>query len=98
MCGIVGLLGHGPVNTRIYDALTVLQHRGQDAAGIATLHRGRVLMRKGNGLVKDVFRTRLTCSMIPGVRVSRRIDGKEIAERSPSCSSISELRSGSMQL
>jgi amidophosphoribosyltransferase len=58
VCGIVGLLGHGPVNTRIYDALTVLQHRGQDAAGIATLHRGRVLMRKGNGLVKDVFRTR----------------------------------------
>ncbi len=58
MCGIVGLLGHGPVNTRIYDALTVLQHRGQDAAGIATLHRGRVLMRKGNGLVKDVFRSR----------------------------------------
>ena len=58
VCGIVGLIGQGPVNIRIYDALTVLQHRGQDAAGIATIHNGRVHMRKNNGLVKDVFRTR----------------------------------------
>ncbi|MGB0592529.1 MAG: amidophosphoribosyltransferase [Myxococcota bacterium] len=58
MCGIVGLIGQGPVNIRIYDALTVLQHRGQDAAGIATIQGDRIYMRKNNGLVKDVFRTR----------------------------------------
>ncbi|MEE2902669.1 MAG: amidophosphoribosyltransferase [Myxococcota bacterium] len=58
MCGIVGILGVGPVNLRIYDALTVLQHRGQDAAGIATTAGTRIYLRKENGLVKDVFRTR----------------------------------------
>ena len=58
MCGIVGLLGTSPVNVRIYDALTVLQHRGQDAAGIATTGGERIYLRKDNGLVKDVFRTR----------------------------------------
>ena len=58
MCGIVGIAGNEPVNTRIYDTLTVLQHRGQDAAGIATVDAGRIFLRKGNGLVKDVFRTR----------------------------------------
>ncbi len=58
MCGIVGIAGTEPVNTRIYDALTVLQHRGQDAAGIATTAGSRIFLRKGNGLVKDVFRTR----------------------------------------
>ena len=58
MCGIVGILGTSPVNLRIYDALTVLQHRGQDAAGIATTAGARIYLRKANGLVKDVFRTR----------------------------------------
>ncbi len=58
MCGIVGIAGTGPVNTSIYDALTVLQHRGQDAAGIATTAGGQIFLRKENGLVKDVFRTR----------------------------------------
>ena len=58
MCGIVGILGVNPVNLRIYDALTVLQHRGQDAAGIATTAGTRIYLRKDNGLVKDVFRTR----------------------------------------
>ena len=58
MCGIVGIAGTEPVNTRIYDTLTVLQHRGQDAAGIATTAGSRIFLRKGNGLVKDVFRTR----------------------------------------
>ena len=55
---IVGIAGSEPVNTRIYDTLTVLQHRGQDAAGIATAHDGRVFLRKDNGLVKEVLRTR----------------------------------------
>lgn len=58
MCGIVGIVGRSPVNTQIYDALTLLQHRGQDAAGIMTSARGKFNLRKSNGLVKDVFRTR----------------------------------------
>lgn len=56
MCGIVGIVGRSPVNQSIYDALTVLQHRGQDAAGIMTWADGRVHIRKENGLVSDVFK------------------------------------------
>ncbi len=55
MCGIVGIVGSTPVNQSIYDALTVLQHRGQDAAGIVTIESNRFRLRKANGLVKDVF-------------------------------------------
>lgn len=55
MCGIVGIVGQGPVNQRLYDALTNLQHRGQDAAGIMTAARGQLHLRKTNGLVRDVF-------------------------------------------
>ena len=58
MCGIVGVAGKRPVNQLLYDALTVLQHRGQDAAGIVTLDRDRLCLRKDNGLVRDVFHTR----------------------------------------
>jgi amidophosphoribosyltransferase len=58
MCGIVGVVSHTPVNQLIYDALLLLQHRGQDAAGIATNHGNRFSMYKANGLVRDVFRTR----------------------------------------
>ena len=58
MCGIVGLVAKEPANQSIYDALTVLQHRGQDAAGIMTYDRGRVYLRKDIGLVRDVFHTR----------------------------------------
>ncbi|MDF7326662.1 amidophosphoribosyltransferase [Proteus mirabilis] len=59
MCGIVGIAGVNPVNQSIYDALTVLQHRGQDAAGIATIDENNGFrLRKANGLVKDVFETR----------------------------------------
>ncbi len=57
MCGIVGLVSSQAVNQEIYEALTVLQHRGQDAAGIITANKGRLFLRKGNGLVRDVFRT-----------------------------------------
>ncbi|MGH8231840.1 MAG: amidophosphoribosyltransferase, partial [Steroidobacteraceae bacterium] len=55
MCGIVGIVGTAPVNQRLYDALTVLQHRGQDAAGIMTAAEGRLCYHKGAGLVRDVF-------------------------------------------
>jgi len=58
MCGIVGIVGRSRVNQAIYDALTVLQHRGQDAAGIMTCEDGRLYLRKSNGLVRDVFHTR----------------------------------------
>ncbi|MFK8030798.1 MAG: amidophosphoribosyltransferase [Gammaproteobacteria bacterium] len=55
MCGLVGIVGRSPVNLAIYDALTVLQHRGQDAAGIITCDGNRLFARKKNGLVRDVF-------------------------------------------
>ena len=56
MCGIVGIAGVMPVNQSIYDALTVLQHRGQDAAGIITIDANNCFrLRKANGLVSDVF-------------------------------------------
>ncbi len=55
MCGVVGIVGRSAVNQSIYDALTVLQHRGQDAAGIVTCDRGRLYQRKNNGMVRDVF-------------------------------------------
>jgi amidophosphoribosyltransferase len=58
MCGVVGIVAHGPVNQAIYDALTVLQHRGQDAAGIATWDEKGLNVRKKNGLVRDVFQHR----------------------------------------
>ena len=58
MCGIVGVVSHSPVNQLIYDALLLLQHRGQDAAGIATNDGNTFHMYKANGLVRDVFRTR----------------------------------------
>jgi amidophosphoribosyltransferase len=55
MCGIVGIVGKSEVNQALYDGLTVLQHRGQDAAGIVTCDRDRLHLRKDNGLVRDVF-------------------------------------------
>lgn len=60
MCGIIGALAttNQEVATTIYDALTIIQHRGQDAGGIATIHHGRVHMRKAKGLVRNVFRTK----------------------------------------
>ena len=65
MCGIVGVVGRGLVNQLIYDSLLLLQHRGQDAAGIATSDGNLFNMFKGHGLVRDVFRTRSMRSL-PG--------------------------------
>ncbi|MCH9049090.1 MAG: amidophosphoribosyltransferase [Proteobacteria bacterium] len=58
MCGIIGIVGKQFVNQLIYDGLTVLQHRGQDAAGMMTYHNRRLYLRKSNGLVRDVFHRR----------------------------------------
>jgi amidophosphoribosyltransferase len=58
MCGIVGIVSKSPVNQLLYDGLTVLQHRGQDAAGIVTADGRTFHMHKNKGLVRDVFRTR----------------------------------------
>ena len=58
MCGIVGIVAKSFVNQTIFDALTVLQHRGQDAAGMVTCEGNRFFLRKDNGLVNEVFRTR----------------------------------------
>lgn len=58
MCGIIGIQATGPVNKLLYEGLTVLQHRGQDAAGILTSDGQKVYLRKDNGLVRDVFHTR----------------------------------------
>ncbi len=58
MCGILGIVGRSPVNQALYDGLTVLQHRGQDAAGIVTCDDKQVFLRKDNGLVRDVFQLR----------------------------------------
>lgn len=57
MCGIIGIVGRESVAPRLYDGLTLLQHRGQDAAGIATCHEGRLVLRRSAGLVRDVFRS-----------------------------------------
>ncbi|MBV8380411.1 MAG: amidophosphoribosyltransferase [Paucibacter sp.] len=58
MCGIVGVISRSPVNQLIYDALLLLQHRGQDAAGIVTMQGHKCFMHKARGMVRDVFRTR----------------------------------------
>jgi amidophosphoribosyltransferase len=58
MCGIVGVISRSPVNQLIYDALLLLQHRGQDAAGIVTMQGTQCFMQKARGMVRDVFRTR----------------------------------------
>jgi len=58
MCGILGVVAKTAVNQLLYDGLLVLQHRGQDAAGIVTADGSKFQMHKGGGLVRDVFRTR----------------------------------------
>ena len=58
MCGVLGIVGHEPVNQMLYDGLQMLQHRGQDAAGIVTMQGNMFHMHKAKGMVRDVFRTR----------------------------------------
>jgi amidophosphoribosyltransferase len=66
MCGIVGVISKQPVNQLIYDALLLLQHRGQDAAGIVTMLGTKCFMHKARGMVRDVFRTR-NMRALPGM-------------------------------
>jgi amidophosphoribosyltransferase len=58
MCGVIGVVAKSPVNQLLYDGLLLLQHRGQDAAGIATASGKSFFLYKSMGLVRDVFRTR----------------------------------------
>lgn len=58
MCGVIGIVGGSPVNQQLFDGLTVLQHRGQDSAGMATESDGHLVLRKHNGLVREVFQTK----------------------------------------
>lgn len=67
MCGIVGVISKEPVNQLIYDALLLLQHRGQDAAGIVTMQGTKCYMHKARGTVRDVFRTRNMRALLGGV-------------------------------
>ena len=69
MCGIIGIVGKNPVNQLLYDGLLVLQHRGQDAAGIVTTDGSTFFMHKNNGLVKDVFQTRHMRSLVGNVGI-----------------------------
>ncbi len=69
MCGILGIVGKNPVNQLLYDGLLVLQHRGQDAAGIVTCDGNTFFMHKNNGLVKDVFHTRHMRSLVGNVGI-----------------------------
>lgn len=64
MCGIVGIHAYSPVNQDLYDALTILQHRGQDAAGIVTETNGRFFLRKQNGMVRDIFKLKHMTQLI----------------------------------
>lgn len=71
MCGIVGIVSTTNVNQSLYDALTVLQHRGQDAAGIVTFQDERFYLRKDNGLVRDVFHTRHMHRLVGNVGIGQ---------------------------
>lgn len=85
MCGIAGIMAHESVNQLLFDSLTVLQHRGQDAAGIMTCEKRRFYLRKSNGLVKDVFRTRHMKNLIGNMGIGH--------VRYPATGSVSEAES-----
>jgi len=67
MCGILGVVAKNAVNQVLYDGLLVLQHRGQDAAGIVTAEGATFHMHKGGGMVRDVFRTRNMRGLLGGI-------------------------------
>ena len=98
MCGIVGVVAHTPVNQLLYDGLLLLQHRGQDAAGIVTSEGPMFHMYKGPGYVRDVFRTRNMRDLHGQRRASAIAAIRRPARRPPSSSrsrSTSTRRSAS---
>lgn len=89
MCGIVGIAGVMPVNQSIYDALTVLQHRGQDAAGIITIDANNCFrLRKANGLVSDVLKLAI-CSVCRAIWVLVTFVTRRLAAPAPPRHSLS---------
>ena len=92
MCGILGIVGRPGVhvNQILYDGLTVLQHRGQDAAGMLTEHDGQFILRKSNGQVADVFdaerMSRLLGSMASVTSDTRPLGRRQARRPSPSTS------------
>ena len=94
MCGIVGMIAKSDVNYDLYDALTMLQHRGQDAAGIVTCEGDRLHMRKHNGLVRDVFRQAHMDSLIGRMGIAHvRYPTAGSSSSAPSCDTCHRLRS-----
>ncbi len=88
MCGVLGMVCYEPVNQSLYDGLQMLQHRGQDAAGIVTAESNMFHMHKGSGMVRDVFRTRNMRELsgnagIAHVRYPTAGDAKSSAEAQP---------------
>lgn len=69
MCGVIGVFGKTHVNHYIFDGLSLLQHRGQDAAGIATLHKNKFFLQKGNGMINDIFDTQRLSSLIGNIGI-----------------------------
>src|SRR3954469_9981375 len=88
MCGIVGLVQSALVNQSLYDSLSLLQHRGQDSTGIATMDADRLYMHKAKGYVREAFRTRDMRSLkgntgIAHVRYATRGSAGEATEAQP---------------
>lgn len=93
MCGIVGIAGVMPVNQSIYDALTVLQHRGQDAAGIITIDANNCFrLRKANGLVSDVFEARHMQRMQGNMGITTCVTPRRAAPAPPKRSRFTSTR------
>ncbi len=86
MCGIIGVVAKGSVNQALYDGLTVLQHRGQDAAGMVTCEGDRLYLRKSNGLVRDVFQTRHMLELMGSMGIGH------VRYPTAGCSSIAEAQ------
>ena len=89
MCGIVGIVSAGPVNQQVYDALSLLQHRGQDSTGIATADGNTIHMFKAKGQVREAYRTRDMRSLLGTlglghVRYATKGDAAMSRRRSPS--------------
>ena len=86
MCGIVGVFGHSPVSQVIYDSLSMLQHRGQDAAGIVTNYQGRFYLEKGEGLITDVFNKGNMARLLGNIGVGH------VRYPTAGCSSVAEAQ------